>query len=137
VHLDSEGCRLCPVRQLCSPYWTPRETEAARWTETPLRAAGEDRESIKWRDLEIALQDVEQLPQGFIAQIGADQSRKRILCKLPARFRPASTRSYAIVRLLNVSLVPEGTDGLRIVWSSFSEAFWGDASPLQTSDPKV
>jgi hypothetical protein len=136
VHLDSEGCRLCPVRQLCSPYWTARETEVARWTETSLRAASEDRESIKWRDLEIALQDVEQLPQGFIAQIGADQSRRRILCKLPARFRPVSIRSYATVRLLNVGLVPEGTDALRIVWSSLSEAFWGDASPLDTHDPK-
>lgn len=137
VHLDSEGCRLCPVRQLCSPYWTARETEAARWTETSLCTADGDRESIKWRDLEIALQDVEQLPEGFVAHIGADHSRKRILCRLPARFRPVSTRSYAIVRLLNVGLVPEGTDTLRVVWSSLSEAFWGDASPLQISAPKV
>ncbi len=137
VHLDSEGCRLCPVRQLCSPYWRARETEATRWTEASVRAADGDRESIKWRDLEIALQDVEQLPEGFIAHIGADQSRKRILCKLPARFRPASIRSYAIVRLLNVGLVPEGTDALRIVWSSLSEAFWGNTSSLDPLDPKL
>ncbi len=132
VHLDSEGCRLCPVRQLCSPYWRARETEAARWTEASLRAADGDRENIKWRDLEIALQDVEQLPEGFIAHIGAGENKKRILCKLPARFRPASIRSYAVVRLLNVGLVLEGTDAFRIVWSNLSEAFWGDTSSLDT-----
>lgn len=102
-----------------------------------LRAADQDRESIQRRDLEIALEDVEQLPEGFIAYIGGDQSRKRILCKLPARFRPVSIRSYAIVRLLNVGLVHEGTDALRIIWSSVSEAFWGNASPLETSGPKA
>jgi hypothetical protein len=57
--------------------------------------------------------------------------------RLPARFRPPSIRSYAVVRLLNVGLAPEGADTLRIVWSSFSEAFWGDASALEPSDPKV
>lgn len=137
VHLDSEGCRLCPVRQLCSPYWTARETEATRWTEASLRAADQHRESIQWRDLQITLEDVEQLPEGFIARIGPHESKKRILCKLPPRFRPASVRSYAIVRLLNVGFVPEGTDALRIVWSSFSEAFWGNASPLEISGPKA
>jgi hypothetical protein len=137
VHLDGQGCRVCPVRQLCSPYWTARETEAARSTEPSPRAADGDRDSIQWRDLEIALLDVELLPEGFIAHVGAEQSRKRILCKLPARFRPVSIRSYAIVRLLNVGLVPEGTDALRIVWSSLSEAFWGDAPPLDTHNPNL
>ena len=137
VHLDSEGCRLCPVRQLCSPYWRARETEAIRWTEASLRAADGGRESIQWRDLEIALEDVEQLPEGFIAHIGGAQSKKRILCKLPSRFRPTSVSTYAVVRLLNVGLIPEGSDTLRIVWTSFSEAFWGAASPLETSGPQV
>lgn len=137
VHLDSERCRLCPVRQLCSPYWGARETETARWTDASLGNGGGDRESVRWRDLEIALEDVEALPEGFIAHVGRDQNKKRIACKLPPRFRPVSIRSYTIVRLLNVGLVPEGTDALRIVWSVFSEAFWGGASPLETSDRKV
>jgi len=132
AHLDSEGCRLCPVRQLCSPYWRARETEARRWTEAALRAFGGDRGTSEWRDLEIELQDVDQLPEGFIARIGPDQYEKRILCKLPARFRPASVGSYAVVRLLNVGLIPEGTDVFRIMWSSLSEAFWGDTSLLNT-----
>jgi len=75
VHLDSEGCRLCPVRQLCSPYWRSRETEAGRWTEASLRAADGDRESMKWRELEIALENVEQLPEGFIAHMGGARTK--------------------------------------------------------------
>jgi CRISPR/Cas system-associated exonuclease Cas4 (RecB family) len=137
VHLDSEACRLCPVRQLCSPYWRARETEAGRWTEASLRTADGDRESMKWRDLEIALENVEQLPEGFIAHIGGGDNKKRILCKLPVRFRPASLRSYEAVRLLNVGLIPEGPDALRIVWSNFSEAFWGDGTALEASERKV
>jgi hypothetical protein len=132
AHLDSEGCRLCPVRQLCSPYWRARETEARRWTEVALRASGANRQTTEWRDLEIELQDVDQLPEGFIASIGHDQYKKRILCKLPARFRPASISSYAVVRLLHVGLIPEGPDALRILWSSVSEAFWGAASSPDT-----
>ena len=137
VHLNGEGCRLCPVRQLCSPYWKARETEATRWTDASLCAGDGDRESIQWRDLEIALEDVEQLPEGFIAHIGGDKSRKRILCKLPARFRPATIRPYAVVRLLNVGLTREGTDGLRILWSSASEAFWGETSSLNTDRARL
>ena len=135
VHLDSERCRVCPVRQLCSPYWRARETEAGRWTEASFRAAEGNRESMKWRDLEIALEIVEQLAEGFIAHIGRGENKKRILCKLPARFRPASLRAYEAVRLLNVGVIPEGPDALRIVWSNFSEAFWDDGSSLETSGP--
>jgi hypothetical protein len=43
----------------------------------------------------------------------------------------------ATVRLLNVGLVPEGTDALRIVWSSLSDAFWDGTSSLDTLNPKL
>lgn len=76
VHLNSERCRLCPVRQLCSPYWRARETEAGRWTEASLCAADGNRESMKWRDLEIGLENMEQLPEGFIAHMGASKKQE-------------------------------------------------------------
>lgn len=79
-------------------------------------------DSVEWRDLQIELRDVKQLPEGFIA-LADGEGGKQIMCKLPPRFRPASVTSYSVVRLLNVGLAHDG-DGLRVVWSKFSEVFW-------------
>jgi CRISPR/Cas system-associated exonuclease Cas4 (RecB family) len=124
VHLDAERCGTCTVRQLCPEYWSARETATARWMLVEVGTARARTDAVEWRDIQIELDQTEPLSEGFIVRAREKEGVKRIVCKVPHQFRPASMSSYTKVRLLNVRVVADG-DGLRIVWSSFSEAFWG------------
>jgi hypothetical protein len=125
---NDERCRSCTVRQLCDNYWNSTETSGLRWGEEVLASVGKGNTSTEWRDMELDLHGAEWLPQGFVKRVNAltiADEVTQIVCKVPHRFAPEVENSFSRVRLLNVGVSREGP-ALRILWSAFSEVFWGN-----------
>ena len=83
---------------------------------------------MEWRDIELDLRGAEWLPQGFVKRVHAlaiADEATQIVCKIPHRFAPEVDNSFSTVRLLNVGVSREG-QAFRILWSAFSEVFWGN-----------
>src|SRR5205807_624146 len=99
-----------------------------RWGEDVLAGVGKGNTNMEWRDMEVDLRGAEWLSQGFVKRMqvpAITDEVTQIVCKVPHRFAPEVENSFSRVRLLNVGVSREG-QALRILWSAFSEVFWGN-----------
>lgn len=117
---SEENCTMCPVRQLCEPYWSAEETMTLRLTEK-VRPRNAD-VSRMWLDVELdELPTMNQL--GGFAGPGVARGIGKVNVRIGPSFVPRQVTGVPTVRLLN-AVVESPTDECLVGTSTVTEAFW-------------